>query len=129
MPPALLAAAGAADPAESTALVTNDAVVLGICLMAKAVSDECYTYERVADPAAAESERTEQPQAVTINAEQLGIIVGGLILAVLIVGAFAAYTIRKLESDAYKQGGDVIVKVLMTAVTMLQQMTFFKGFD
>lgn len=42
--------------------------------MAKAVSDECYTYERVADPAAAESERTEQPQAVTINAEQLGIV-------------------------------------------------------
>ena len=33
MPPALLAAAGAADPAESTALVTNDAVVLGILVV------------------------------------------------------------------------------------------------
>lgn len=33
MPPALLAAAGAAAPAESTALITNDAVVLGILVV------------------------------------------------------------------------------------------------
>ena len=51
-----------------------DAVVLGICLMAKAVSDECFTYERVADPAAAQQDGAEQPQAVTIPSEQLGIV-------------------------------------------------------
>ena len=49
-----------------------DAVVLGMCLMVKAVADECYTFERVADPSAAESS-TDEPQPVTISSEQLGI--------------------------------------------------------
>ena len=48
-----------------------DAVVLGICLMAKAVSDECYTMECVADPAAADSENAAA-QTVSIGREQLG---------------------------------------------------------
>ena len=50
-----------------------DAVVLGMCLMVKAVPDECYTFERVADPAAAESSASEPAQPVTIPSESLGI--------------------------------------------------------
>jgi len=50
-----------------------DAVVLGLCLMVKAVPDECYTFERVADPAAAESAASEVAQPVVIPPTQLGI--------------------------------------------------------
>lgn len=50
-----------------------DAVVLGMCLMCKAVPDECYTFERVADPAAADSSASELAQPVVIPSESLGI--------------------------------------------------------
>lgn len=49
-----------------------DAVVLGMCLMVKAVPDECYTFERVADPSAADTS-DEQAQPVVIPSESLGI--------------------------------------------------------
>ena len=49
-----------------------DAVVLGMCLMVKAVPDECYTFERVADPSAAEGE-DEPAQPRVIASEELGI--------------------------------------------------------
>ena len=59
----------------ATLLPCNElhAVVLGICLMAKAVPDECYTFERVADPAAA-AVGEERPQAIIIPSDQLGIV-------------------------------------------------------
>ena len=51
-----------------------DAVVLGICLMAKTVPDECYTFERVADPAAAEGDDAQQAKPVIIPSQRLGIV-------------------------------------------------------
>jgi type II pantothenate kinase len=49
-----------------------EAVVHGICLMAKSVSDECYTLEAVADPSEPVGGEG-QPQSVIIPPEQLGI--------------------------------------------------------
>ena len=50
-----------------------DAVVLGICLMAKAVPDECYTLERVVDPASMAG-GDERPQTIIIPSDRLGIV-------------------------------------------------------
>lgn len=50
-----------------------DAVVLGMCLMCKAVPDECYTFEHLQDPAAADSSASEPAQPVVIPSESLGI--------------------------------------------------------
>jgi len=49
-----------------------EAVVLGICLMAKSVSDECYTLQRVDNPSIPLSGEG-QPQSIIVPPEQLGI--------------------------------------------------------
>ena len=61
--------------------------------------------------------------------ELLAIFFGGLTLAFLLVGAITIYTIRKMESAAFKEGTNIIVTISMTGWSMLQSMTFFQGFD
>jgi len=65
------------------------------------------------------------------NATQLVIFIALLISAVLASGGLVAYTIRQSEKedDDYKSGQNIPMYILLTALSMLQSMAFFQGFE
>ena len=64
------------------------------------------------------------------DGEQMATFLAGLTFAILLVGCFTIYTIRKMGSkDQWRQGTNIIVKISMTGWSMIQSMTFFRGFD
>jgi len=64
------------------------------------------------------------------NWKQFGIILTGILAALFVSTVITVYTIYKMEGeDSYKEGTNVLITIGLTGISMLQSMTFFKGFD
>jgi len=63
--------------------------------------------------------------------DEIAVLIVVVASALFISGGLVAYTIYSAEKDddSYKSGKNIPIHVALTAISMLQSMAFFKGFD